>query len=89
MREDGGWEHRACLRSPSPDAREFGWSVDLEGETVVVSDRFDGAGNGSVWSFARGSDGSWIPHEVFRVSAAAEGEIFGAAVAAGHGRPSS
>lgn len=63
VRESGQWVFEKMLQAQSPQPFDnFGWAVDVDGDTIVVGAPFDdetaGLNVGSVHVFVRG-DGSW------------------------------
>ena len=48
------------LVAPSPALDEaFGWSIDLDGDRIVVGARNGNAGAGAAYVYVRSTDGSW------------------------------
>ncbi|MBI5435456.1 MAG: hypothetical protein HZA52_21660 [Planctomycetes bacterium] len=89
VREAGAWRSSATLRSPSPAAREFGWSVDLDGGEILIGDHRDGGdslGAGAAFRFVPDELGGWKLCETYRsIRPRADGG-FGASVALDGGR---
>ena len=83
-RESGVWSQSAKL-TPSDGARGdyFGWSVAVDGDTVVVGAYFDddnGSDSGSAYVFTRES-GVWSQSAKLTASDGASGDWFGRSVA--------
>jgi hypothetical protein len=57
----GEWARTALLVCPDGNPwKEFGWSVDLQGDVAVVGARgFDAWKNDGVYAFVRDQDGTW------------------------------
>jgi hypothetical protein len=83
-RSDGVWsQQQKLVASDADEEGEFGLSVAISGNTVVVGSRNDGAAGvnqGSVYVFAR-SGGVWSQQQKLVASDAAEGAQFGFQVA--------
>jgi predicted amidohydrolase len=80
----GVWSQQQKLGASDADEEgEFGLSVAINGDTVVIGSRNDGAAGvnqGSVYVFAR-SGGAWSQQQKLGASDAAEGAQFGFSVA--------
>jgi hypothetical protein len=85
VRNSGGWnEQQKLLASDAAESDEFGSSVTISGETVVIGapDDDGGAGfrQGSAYVFVR-SSGVWSQQQKLLASDAAAGHVFGGSVA--------
>jgi len=82
-----GWEEDGKLNAPDATSNDvFGIAVALGDDVALVGAYHDDvkAGNdraGSVYSFTRQMDGSWVFHEKFFAPAAVGGETFGCSIA--------
>ena len=92
----GGWEdaeRTAELATSDAEKNQFGWSVAVDGNTVVVGAHTDDASDsvndsGSVYVFTKATDSVWADAtETVKLTAAdgASGEQFGWSIAAGGG----
>ena len=92
----GGWEdaeRTAELATSDAEKNQFGWSVAVDGNTVVVGAHTDDAsdsvnGSGSVYVFTKATDSVWADAtETVKLTATdgASGEQFGWSIAAGGG----
>ncbi|MEM7339539.1 MAG: hypothetical protein AAF467_12880 [Actinomycetota bacterium] len=82
-RSDEDWAGQKLVASDAARSDYFGWAVDVDASTVVVSARGDddhGVGSGAVYVFEPAADGSWAEHKL-TASNAASGDSFGDAVA--------
>ena len=83
-REGGTWTQEAKLVAADDASFDFfGWSVAVDGDTVVVGSMLDddgGSSSGSAYVFSRG-DGSWADQVKLTADDAAAGDNFGYRVA--------
>ncbi|NOT00491.1 MAG: hypothetical protein HOP29_07675 [Phycisphaerales bacterium] len=83
VRIGGVWTQQQKLTSPDAAAdHQFGWSVSVSGDTVVVGARFDddaGTHSGSAYVFFR-SGTVWTQQQKLAASDAAAGDEFGYSV---------
>lgn len=93
----GAWSPQAYLKAANSDASdEFGWSVAISGNTLVVGARCessavtgvnqDGSGNGAnmagaAYVFVRGAGGAWTQQAYLKASNTNLGDEFGYSVA--------
>lgn len=79
----GGWVEQAKLTaSDAADLDQFGWRVDISGDTVAVTARFDddnGSSSGSVYVFDRVGT-TWSETQKLIASDGAAGDRFGWAI---------
>jgi hypothetical protein len=81
FRYDGlGWNEEDVLVTPDGAAGDFyGWSVEVHGSRLFVSEPFADLGLGGVRVY--GFDGiGWVQEQVLQASAGSQGELFGAAL---------
>ena len=82
---NGAWSQQAKLTaSDGADGDEFGISVAVDGDTVVVGARGDDSNKGSFYVFTKPSDGDWtstITETKLTATLGAAGDLFGASVA--------
>ena len=87
----GGYPQQAKLTAPdAPDAAggdvdfDFGWSVAVVGDTIVVGATGDddgGSSSGSAYVFGADGSGGWAQEAKLTASDAAAGDVLGSAVA--------
>ena len=81
---DGEWVQQDLLRASNADAKDqFGFSVALSGDTLVVGAVGEGGDDnskpdaGAVYVFTRDNDGEWVQQDLLRASNADAGDLFG------------
>src|SRR3989304_3551021 len=84
VRSGTAWSQQAKLIAADPAAGDqFGWSVGISGETVVVGAPFDddgGSGAGSAYVFVRSGTSAWSQQAKMNAAGAAGHDPFGWAV---------
>lgn len=95
-RENGAWVEQAFLKAENAEADDqFGYAVDIDGETVVVGAPYESGGPsstsvapdndassaGAAYVFARDSFGSWQQQAYLKASNAGFVDTFGTSVA--------
>lgn len=79
---DGAWAEEAKLRSGDPGpSEEFGTSVALDGDRLLVGEDHDDDRSGAAWVFHQASNGSWIQEIRLTSSDGASWDLFGHEVA--------
>ena len=82
---NGAWSHQAKLTaSDGVDGDEFGISVAVDGDTVVVGARGNVSKTGAIYVFTKPSNGDWtstITETKLTATGGAAGDLFGASVA--------
>ena len=82
---NGAWSQQAKLTaSDGADGDEFGISVAVDGDTVVVGARGDVSKTGAIYVFTKPSDGDWtstITETKLTATGGAADDLFGASVA--------
>lgn len=83
---DGSWDEVALLLASDGETNDnFGWSVDLDGDRIVVgahdSDGPAGESTGTLYVFDRQPDGTWLEVATCTATDAAQGDQLGVAVA--------
>ena len=82
---NGAWSQQAKLTaSDGADGDEFGISVAVDGDTVVVGARGNVSKKGAIYVFTKPSDGDWtstITETKLTASGGAADDLFGASVA--------
>ncbi|HSM34951.1 MAG TPA: choice-of-anchor B family protein [Longimicrobiales bacterium] len=81
-RTEDGWRETARLASPDGGAA-YGAALAVRGDRLLVADPRAEEGRGSVHAYRRGDDGSWTAASRIAAPMAAEGDLFGAALALG------
>ena len=82
---DGVWNQTKLTASDAADSDEFGQSVGIDGDTIVVGVPYDddddgGHGSGSVYVFIKDSEGVWNQTAKLTASDAAPYDRFGTSV---------
>jgi len=78
------WTEQAMLNGTSADGDQFGRSVAISGDTVVIgADEADGAvvNSGAVYVYTRTAENSWIEQAKLTASDGSQGDQFGESVA--------
>ena len=83
QRTAGGWALTGELTADAEAGATFGGSIEADGDRVLVGAPGSGLGFGATYLFAREGDGSWAPPTRLAAPDAAEGDVFGTAVAFG------
>lgn len=91
-----GWTQGPLLEPPQPGASDFfGWSVDIDGDDLVVGALFEDSGSaddtldnsasnsGAAYRARRETDGSWTFTQFLKATAIDGGDNFGRSVAIG------
>jgi len=76
----GGWGETKLIPSDGSDSGQFGMSVAVNGDRVVVGHPFDADAQGSAHIFDRTSDGSWVETKLTAADGVG-GDVFGSSVA--------
>lgn len=75
------WTQQAYLKPPTAAEDErFGYSVAVDGDTIVVGATGEASGAGAAFVFVR-SAGTWLQQAVLKASNADAGDLFGSSVA--------
>jgi hypothetical protein len=84
--ETGAWAETAKLTDSDTDLGEFGASVAIFGDLIVVGDIYEdllGDVTGAAYLFQRQADGNWLEVAKLKASGGAYLDTFGTSVAAG------
>ena len=95
----GAWSQQAYLKSSNSEISDsFGWDVDVSGDTLAVSSRFEAGGApgvgadqadntavaaGAVYIFVRDAAGAWSQQAYVKASNPSIGDFFGSDLALG------
>lgn len=77
---NGGWVETKLTPGDGSDGGQFGMSVAVDGDRVVVGHPFDHDAQGSAHIFDRTDDGSWIETKLTAADGTG-GDVFGSSVA--------
>ncbi|GAB4522475.1 MAG: hypothetical protein OHK0046_35060 [Anaerolineae bacterium] len=82
VRDGTTWTQQAYLKASNAGAGDqFGWSVALDGDTLVVGALGEDNNAGAAYVFVRGANGTWTEQAYLKASNAEWGDNFGVSVA--------
>ncbi|MCH2141946.1 MAG: FG-GAP repeat protein [Phycisphaerales bacterium] len=81
-RMSGTWQETAILTAPVPQqGAVYGWSVDTDGESIIVGARMTDNELGAAWVYVQDSTGDWEVQGTLMGDIIDEGDQFGFSVA--------